>query len=100
MQSLSFFLVIAAALATAAFSYFGTGLHPIWWMLWLAPVPVLAIAPRLSTSAAFLLGSGAVESSRRRRPIRRFVSLTGNVNVAREETFMHKPAIGLRGFVS
>ena len=25
----------------------------------MAPVPVLAIAPRLSTSAAFLLGSGA-----------------------------------------
>ena len=49
--------VIAAALATAAFSYFGTGLHPIWWMLWLAPVPVLAIAPRLRGGAAFLLGS-------------------------------------------
>jgi hypothetical protein len=28
-------------------------------MLWLAPIPALAIAPRLSTSAAFLLGSGA-----------------------------------------
>src|SRR5438876_6513589 len=59
MRSLSVFPVIAAALATAALSYLGTGLHPIWWMLWLAPVPVLAIAPRLSTSAAFLLGSGA-----------------------------------------
>ena len=59
MRSLSVFPVIAAALATAALSYLGTGLHPIWWMLWLAPVPVLAIAPRLSTGAAFLLGSGA-----------------------------------------
>ena len=51
------YLVIAAGLATAACSYFGTGLHPIWWLLWLAPVPVLAIAPRLRTSTAFLLGS-------------------------------------------
>ncbi|HEY2046661.1 MAG TPA: hypothetical protein VGG93_08780, partial [Candidatus Udaeobacter sp.] len=59
MRSLGVFPVIAAALATAALSYFGTGLHPIWWMLWLAPIPALAIAPRLSTSAAFLLGSGA-----------------------------------------
>ena len=59
MRSLSVFPVIAAALGTAVLSYLGTGLHPIWWMLWLAPVPVLAIAPRLSTGAAFLLGSGA-----------------------------------------
>lgn len=59
MRSLGVFPAIVAALATAALSYFGTGLHPIWWMLWLAPIPLLAIAPRLSTSAAFLLGSGA-----------------------------------------
>src|ERR1700758_5079510 len=57
MGSLSFLRVIAAALATAAFSYFGTGLHPIWWALWLAPIPVLAIAPRLGGGAAFLIGS-------------------------------------------
>src|SRR6476620_6422908 len=57
MRSLSFCRVIAAALATAAFSYFGTGLHPIWWMLWLAPIPVLAIGPRFHGGAAFLLGS-------------------------------------------
>jgi apolipoprotein N-acyltransferase len=53
------FLIIAAGLATAVFSYLGTGLHPIWWLLWLAPVPVLAIAPRLGGSGAFLLGSVA-----------------------------------------
>jgi apolipoprotein N-acyltransferase len=51
------FLVIAAGLTSAAFFYFGTGLHPIWWLLWLAPVPVLAIAPRVHGGAAFLLGS-------------------------------------------
>ena len=51
------FTVIAAGLASAALLYLGTGLHPIWWTLWLAPVPVLAIAPRLHGTAAFLLGS-------------------------------------------
>lgn len=50
-------LLIVAGLASAALFYFGTGLHPIWWTLWLAPVPVLAIAPRLHREAALLLGS-------------------------------------------
>src|SRR5207247_807016 len=48
-------LVIAAGLASAALSYLGTGLHPMWPLLWLAPIPLLAIAPRLRASAAFLL---------------------------------------------
>ena len=51
--------VILAGVASAALFYFGTGLHPIWWMVWLAPVPVLAIAPRLGRAAAFLLAAGA-----------------------------------------
>jgi apolipoprotein N-acyltransferase len=50
-------LVVVAGLVSAGLLYFGTGLHPTWWLLWLAPVPVLAIAPRLRASAAFLLGS-------------------------------------------
>jgi apolipoprotein N-acyltransferase len=50
-------LVIVAGLASAGLLYFGTGLHPIWGLLWVAPVPVLAIAPRLPSTAAFLLGS-------------------------------------------
>ncbi|PWT81737.1 MAG: hypothetical protein C5B58_09410 [Acidobacteria bacterium] len=53
------FIVIVAGLTSAVFFYLGTGLRPIWWMLWLAPVPVLAFAPRLSGSAAFVLGSVA-----------------------------------------
>src|SRR5438105_293747 len=52
-------LVIAAGFASAALSYLGTGLHPIWPLLWLAPVPMLAIAPRLRASIAFLLASVA-----------------------------------------
>ena len=53
----TFFSSPFAGLASAGLLYFGTGLHPTWWLLWLAPVPVLAIAPRLRASAAFLLGS-------------------------------------------
>ena len=51
------FIAIVSGLASAALFYFGTGLHPIWWMLWLAPVPVLAVAPRLRGGAVFLLAS-------------------------------------------
>jgi apolipoprotein N-acyltransferase len=50
-------LVAAAGLISAGLLYFGTGLHPIWWMVWLAPVPVLAIAPQLRGGVAFLLSS-------------------------------------------
>ena len=57
MRACNPFLVVAAGLASAALFYFGTGLHPIWWLLWLAPVSVLAIAPRVHGGAAFLLGS-------------------------------------------
>ncbi len=50
---------ILAGVASAALFYFGTGLNPIWWMVWLAPVPVLAVAPRLGRLVAFLLAAGA-----------------------------------------
>jgi len=50
-------LVVVAGLASAGLLYFGTGLHPTWWLLWVAPVPVLAIAPRVHSGAAFLLAS-------------------------------------------
>ena len=48
-------LAVAAGIATALLTYFGTGLHPIWPLLWFAPISVIAIAPRLSASRAFLL---------------------------------------------
>ena len=53
------FLAVGAGLASAGLFYSGTGLHPTWWPLWLAPVPVLAVAPRLRGGNAFLLGSVA-----------------------------------------
>ncbi len=59
MRSRRVFLIAAAGLISAAFVFFGTGLDPIWWLLWFAPVPVLAIAPRLHALTAFLLGAVA-----------------------------------------
>jgi hypothetical protein len=55
------FVVAGAGLLSAGLFYFGTGLHPIWSTLWLAPVPVLAIAPRLRSGTAFLLGSSSAQ---------------------------------------
>jgi apolipoprotein N-acyltransferase len=46
-------------LLTAALVYLGTGLHPIWWLLWFVPIPVIAIAPRLHAVTAFLLSAVA-----------------------------------------
>jgi len=45
-------LGIAATLASAAGFWFGTGLEPVWWVTWLAPLPVLWLATRVRTSAA------------------------------------------------
>jgi apolipoprotein N-acyltransferase len=53
------FLIAAAGILSAVFAYFGTGLHPIWWALWSAPIPVLAISPRLRCGAAFLVAAFA-----------------------------------------
>ncbi len=55
MKDRRILLVIAAGAASAGLTYLGTGLHPIWWCLWLAPIPVLAVATHLGRGAAFLL---------------------------------------------
>src|SRR6185312_16451185 len=52
-------LTVLAGAITAALAFFGTGLNPVWPLLWLAPVPVIAIAPRLHAGAAFLLAAAA-----------------------------------------
>jgi apolipoprotein N-acyltransferase len=57
MRSHKLFLIAVASFVSAAFAYLGTGLHPIWWALWLAPIPALAISPRLRAGPAFLLGA-------------------------------------------
>jgi apolipoprotein N-acyltransferase len=49
---------LALGLAGAGF-YFGTGLAPSAWLIWLAPLPVLLLAPRVSAWAAALVAGGA-----------------------------------------
>ncbi|MGY0235124.1 nitrilase-related carbon-nitrogen hydrolase [Longispora urticae] len=39
---------LGTALATAVLAYLGTGLHPVPALTWLAPLPVLLLAPRVS----------------------------------------------------
>ena len=46
-------IIAGSLIASALAFYFGTGLHPIWWLTWLAPLPLLLIAPRLSLWQAF-----------------------------------------------
>ena len=52
-------LLILAGAGTAVLAFFGTGLNPVWPLLWLTPVPVIAIAPRFHAGAAFLLAAVA-----------------------------------------
>ena len=60
--------VIAATLVSAILFWLGTGLHPIWWVTWFAPLPVLFLAGRersaisnwtvaMAAFAAWFLGS-------------------------------------------
>lgn len=38
----------AAGLASGLMAFLGTGLHPVWWLTWVASLPVLCLAPRVS----------------------------------------------------
>ena len=40
----TFLLATAAVIVTSAALYGGTGLHPQWWLTWLAALPVLFIS--------------------------------------------------------
>lgn len=41
--------------SSAAAWFFGTGLHPHWYLVWLAPLPVLLAAPYLSTWTTYAI---------------------------------------------
>jgi apolipoprotein N-acyltransferase len=57
-KSANNFLPAACAVAaTAALLFWGTGLHPLWYLTWFAPLPVLLIAPRLGGWSAFLIAA-------------------------------------------
>ncbi len=44
---------------SAALFFFGTGLTPVWMLLWLAPIPILWLSPRISAGQAFLVAAAA-----------------------------------------
>jgi hypothetical protein len=55
---------VLAVVAAAVLLWFGTGLHPLWPLLWLAPLPVLVFAASapwwasaLAAAAAWVLGA-------------------------------------------
>ena len=52
-------LIVLCLSLSAALFFFGTGLSPVWLFTWLAPIPVLWLAPRLSASTAFLVAAAA-----------------------------------------
>jgi apolipoprotein N-acyltransferase len=47
--------VIGGIVCSSLALFFGTGLHPHWWVTWLMPIPVLLVAPRLSAPRAFFV---------------------------------------------
>lgn len=44
---------LATLFVTAATGYFSNGLAPVWWLAWIAPLPALVLAPRMSKLACF-----------------------------------------------
>ena len=49
----------AATALSALGWWFGSGLQPIWWLTWVAPLPVLMLAPRVQARWALLAALGA-----------------------------------------
>ena len=55
----TFLFAITAVALTSAALYWGTGLHPQWWLTWFAPLPVLLISPRVTRWRAFWMAAVA-----------------------------------------
>jgi apolipoprotein N-acyltransferase len=51
--------VALCLMLSATLFFFGTGLAPLWPFLWLAPIPVLWLAPRLPAATAFFVAAAA-----------------------------------------
>ncbi|MEV4115334.1 nitrilase-related carbon-nitrogen hydrolase [Nonomuraea sp. NPDC049695] len=52
-------VVLAATALSATLFHFGTGLRPVPWLTWLAPLPMLVLASRVGARTAFLAASAA-----------------------------------------
>lgn len=58
-------LLIAPVIIFSAAAYFWSySLHPVWWLVWLAPLPLLLIAPRVSAWTAAVMAFCAVTLGR------------------------------------
>src|ERR1700691_1049409 len=55
----SSFLIALCLTLSAVLFFLGTGLSPLWALTWLAPIPVLWIAPRVSGGEAFFIAVAA-----------------------------------------
>jgi apolipoprotein N-acyltransferase len=53
------FLIVLCLTSSAVLFFLGTGLSPLWALTWLAPIPVLWIAPRVSGGEAFFIAVAA-----------------------------------------
>jgi apolipoprotein N-acyltransferase len=53
------FLIVLCLTSSAVLFFLGTGLSPLWVLTWLAPIPVLWIAPRVSGGEAFFIAVAA-----------------------------------------
>ncbi len=51
--------VIGGIVCSSLALFFGTGLHPHWWLTWLMPIPVLFVAARSSAPRAFFVALAA-----------------------------------------
>ena len=52
-------LVLSAVVLTAGAYFLSSGLHRIWWLEWLAPLPVLCLAPKLRSWDALAVAFAA-----------------------------------------
>ncbi|MBD8871850.1 nitrilase-related carbon-nitrogen hydrolase [Rhodanobacter sp. DHB23] len=50
---------LAATASSALCWWFGSGVHPLWWLAWIAPLPVLWLAPRVRAHRAALAAFAA-----------------------------------------
>jgi apolipoprotein N-acyltransferase len=50
----NFIYMLVAIAASGAAYFYGTGLHPHWYFAWLAPLPILVMAPRVTRWPAVL----------------------------------------------
>lgn len=50
-------LAVTAVVASSALFFWGTGLHPAWWLTWLAPLPVLLASQKLGRWSTFFIAA-------------------------------------------